>query len=58
VTSLGVGAILREFGVRAGRITELDWTESATVKARRRGEVRDYGPAVAAFFGAEPVEPV
>jgi L-ascorbate metabolism protein UlaG (beta-lactamase superfamily) len=31
ITSLGVGAELRDFGVAAGRITELDWTESATV---------------------------
>lgn len=29
VTSLGVGRRLRGFGVRAGQITELDWTESA-----------------------------
>jgi L-ascorbate metabolism protein UlaG (beta-lactamase superfamily) len=32
VTSLGVGAILRGFGVAAERLTELDWTESITVK--------------------------
>jgi L-ascorbate metabolism protein UlaG (beta-lactamase superfamily) len=31
ITSLGVGAILRQFGVRADCITELDWTESATI---------------------------
>jgi len=31
VTSLGVGAILRGFGVRAERITELNWTESARI---------------------------
>jgi L-ascorbate metabolism protein UlaG (beta-lactamase superfamily) len=31
VTSLGVGAVLRNYGVRAEQITELDWTESATV---------------------------
>jgi L-ascorbate metabolism protein UlaG (beta-lactamase superfamily) len=31
VTSLGVGTILRQFGVRADRITELDWTETAMV---------------------------
>ncbi len=31
VTSLKVGAILQEFGVRADRITELDWTESTVV---------------------------
>jgi L-ascorbate metabolism protein UlaG (beta-lactamase superfamily) len=32
VTSLGVGALLRRFGVPAERITELDWTESARVE--------------------------
>src|ERR1700733_6644509 len=31
VTSLGVGATLREFGVDAGTISELDWTESVDV---------------------------
>ena len=31
VTSLGVGRRLRGFGVRAERITELDWTESVEV---------------------------
>jgi L-ascorbate metabolism protein UlaG (beta-lactamase superfamily) len=31
VTSLGVGDVLRQFGVEAARITELDWTESLTV---------------------------
>jgi excisionase family DNA binding protein len=31
VTSLGVGASLRRFGVAAERITELDWTENAVV---------------------------
>jgi L-ascorbate metabolism protein UlaG (beta-lactamase superfamily) len=31
VTSLGVGKRLRGFGVAAGRITELDWTESVEV---------------------------
>jgi L-ascorbate metabolism protein UlaG (beta-lactamase superfamily) len=31
VTSLGVGAILRGFGVRAEQITELDWTETVRV---------------------------
>ena len=29
VTSLGVGEILEEYGVKRDRITELDWTESA-----------------------------
>jgi L-ascorbate metabolism protein UlaG (beta-lactamase superfamily) len=28
VTSLGVGSLLRRFGVRADRISELDWTQS------------------------------
>jgi L-ascorbate metabolism protein UlaG (beta-lactamase superfamily) len=31
VTSLGVGAILRGFGVEARRITELDWTEAVQI---------------------------
>jgi L-ascorbate metabolism protein UlaG (beta-lactamase superfamily) len=33
VTSLGVGRVLRQFGVRAEQISELDWTESVTVGA-------------------------
>jgi L-ascorbate metabolism protein UlaG (beta-lactamase superfamily) len=33
ITSLGVGTILRQFGVRAERITELDWTQAATICA-------------------------
>ena len=37
VTSLGVGAELRGFGVRAERITELDWTEGTTVNGRDGG---------------------
>ncbi len=32
VTSLGVGAQLREFGVDQAMLTELDWTESTSVK--------------------------
>jgi len=31
VTSLGVGAILQGWGIGAGRITELDWTETVRV---------------------------
>jgi L-ascorbate metabolism protein UlaG (beta-lactamase superfamily) len=31
VTSLGVGEVLRQFGVRAEQISELDWTESVKV---------------------------
>jgi L-ascorbate metabolism protein UlaG (beta-lactamase superfamily) len=31
VTSLGVTAILVDFGVRADRITELDWTETVSI---------------------------
>jgi L-ascorbate metabolism protein UlaG (beta-lactamase superfamily) len=31
VTSLGVGAILKQFGVAADRITELDWTDTVRV---------------------------
>lgn len=34
VTSLGVGAVLRGFGVQAQWITELDWTETAEVAGR------------------------
>jgi L-ascorbate metabolism protein UlaG (beta-lactamase superfamily) len=33
VTSLGVGEVLRQFGVRAEQISELDWTESMKVGA-------------------------
>ena len=32
VTSLGVGGVLRRFGVQVERITELDWTEMASVE--------------------------
>ena len=32
VTPLGVGAILRRFGVHAERIAELDWTEAVTMQ--------------------------
>jgi L-ascorbate metabolism protein UlaG (beta-lactamase superfamily) len=35
VTSLGVGRSLRAFGVDAGRILELDWTQQITVADRR-----------------------
>jgi L-ascorbate metabolism protein UlaG (beta-lactamase superfamily) len=31
ITSLGVGAILQRFGVRADRITELNWTDTAHI---------------------------
>ncbi len=31
VTSVGVGALLEGFGVAAGRITELDWTQTASI---------------------------
>lgn len=37
VTSLGVGRRLREFGVAAERITELDWTESTDLSAEVPG---------------------
>ena len=36
VTSLEVGAVLRQFGVRAKLITELDWTEAAYVEGAGR----------------------
>jgi len=32
ITSLGVGAVLRRFGVRAKRITEMNWTDTAYVE--------------------------
>ncbi len=32
VTSLGVGEVLRQFGVRGEQISELDWTQSVTAK--------------------------
>jgi L-ascorbate metabolism protein UlaG (beta-lactamase superfamily) len=31
ITALGVGAVLQRFGVKAERITELDWTESVHI---------------------------
>lgn len=34
---LGVGSILRGFGVPDDKITELDWTDSATVRSRTTG---------------------
>jgi len=40
ITSLGVGASLRSFGVNPERITELDWTDSVTVAGRDGGELR------------------
>jgi L-ascorbate metabolism protein UlaG (beta-lactamase superfamily) len=40
VTSLGVGEILREFGVAGERITELDWTESVGLEGRDGSELR------------------
>jgi L-ascorbate metabolism protein UlaG (beta-lactamase superfamily) len=39
VTSVGVGEILRGFGVSAEKITELDWTESVTVSGRDGAEL-------------------
>lgn len=39
IVPLGVGAHLEGWGVPAGRIVELDWWESTTVKGRRGGEV-------------------
>jgi len=38
VTSLGVGAILRRFGVKAGQIEELDWTETVRVAGAKGAE--------------------
>lgn len=36
VTSLGVGEALRCYGVQSEKITELDWTESATITAPQK----------------------
>lgn len=40
VTSLGVGAELRRFGVPAGRVAELDWTETADLRGSGAGTLR------------------
>ncbi len=40
VTSVGVGEILREFGVAAEKITELDWTESVSITGCGGAELR------------------
>jgi L-ascorbate metabolism protein UlaG (beta-lactamase superfamily) len=37
VTSVGVGKVLRGFGVSEDRIAELDWTQSVGVKGRDKG---------------------
>jgi L-ascorbate metabolism protein UlaG (beta-lactamase superfamily) len=37
VTSLGVGKLLRSFGVREEKIAELDWTQSVTVTGQESG---------------------
>lgn len=38
ITSLGVGKLLRTFGVKKEKLAELDWTESLTVKNQRIGD--------------------
>ncbi len=38
ITSLGVGQLLRTFGVRKEKLAEMDWTESLTVKNQRSGD--------------------
>jgi L-ascorbate metabolism protein UlaG (beta-lactamase superfamily) len=38
VTSLGVGAVLRELGVRAERISELDWTDTIRMAGENGAE--------------------
>ncbi len=40
VCPLGVGAVIREFGVDPGLVTELDWTESTVVSGRDGAELR------------------
>ena len=37
IAPVGVGKILRGFGVGAGRITELDWTQGSTVRNEETG---------------------
>ncbi|WP_446742703.1 MBL fold metallo-hydrolase [Silvibacterium acidisoli] len=37
VTGLGVGKLLGRFGVPAGRITELDWTQNVTITGENSG---------------------
>jgi L-ascorbate metabolism protein UlaG (beta-lactamase superfamily) len=37
VTSVGVGKMLRKFGVSEDRIAELDWTQSVAVKGQDKG---------------------
>jgi L-ascorbate metabolism protein UlaG (beta-lactamase superfamily) len=37
VTSVGVGRVLRGYGVREGRIAELDWTQSVKVAGQEQG---------------------
>src|ERR1700722_6857266 len=37
VTSVGVGKVLRGFGVPENRIAELDWTQSVEVKGEDKG---------------------
>jgi L-ascorbate metabolism protein UlaG (beta-lactamase superfamily) len=40
ITSLGVGASLRGFGVNLKRITELDWTDAVTITQPEGNELR------------------
>lgn len=38
ITSLGVGKLLRTFGVKKEKIVEMDWTDFLTVKNQRSGD--------------------
>src|ERR1700733_12461205 len=51
VTSVGVGEILRGFGVGAERITELNWMDSVTVAGGGGAELKIAALAARAFFG-------
>ncbi len=55
VTPLGGGKVLRGFGVRAGKIKELDWRETVCVAG---GACEITALLGAAFFGKEPVQQV
>ena len=59
VTSVGVGKVLRRFGVPEGRIAELDWTQSVTVAGEDKGvEVTITAVPARHFSGRSVVEPV
>jgi len=54
VTPLGVGKLLRDFGVAAARVKELDWTQQRQSRGRLHGDVS----SSASFLGPELVQPL